>query len=660
MMSLRTSRHPLRRCRGSVVVQTAIALSLVVIVLIGTELGYLFYLKREMQKAVDLAALAGAQALQGTDCDGARNAALANATLNLPTGLALNAGDIRCGRWDPITNAGPLHFAAPTGMQPHNAVSITMQRAPALLLPALPGNQARTIAVQALAAQRLPRAALTLRSTVASIDPARATLLNAVLGGMLGGSLSLDAVGYNALLGSQLKLLGFVDQLALDIGVAAGQYDTVLSTPVSAGRLLQAAVTALRRQGNTAEVAITALDTLRISAQAASAQPLLQLGDLLGVQSGTPAAALGLDLQVFQLAEGIVQLANGQNGLVASIPLTVPGLLNVTTRVQVIEPPQMSAVGDPTLARLDPTGANAIAVRTAQVRTLVTVDLPALNGVSALVNAVGNALIPVTTLLNDVLHLDLVSALSCLLCTRTVTDMDLLPPPVRLDINLDAGGGHSHVTDFDCTDGAKSLTAQTRTAAAELRIGKMGATAAAAATQVFSSPLPPHVDPVPLLDIGGLQCTSLLNLVTLTCNEATRVAYYGGGLGLQGDVPVAAADASQLFVDPPEVGSTPAWQAVSSQNLVDSLGHTLQASAGLVRALPAKGGSGGASASVLNALAATLGGVISALGTVVSSVAAPLLDAVLNTVLRDVVGLDLAKTEVGAQMSCTRGAELVY
>ena len=656
----RSSRRRLRHCRGSIVVQAAIAISLIVIVLIGTELGYLFYLKREMQKAVDLAALAGAQTLQGTDCTGARSAALANAALNLPAGVGLNAGDIDCGRWDPVAHAGPRYFAPPTGAQPYNAVSIAMQRTPALLLPALPGNEARTIAVQALAVQRLPRAALTIRSTQASVDATRAILLNAVLGGMLGSSVSLDALSYNALLGSQLKLLGYLDQLALDLDIAAGQYETVLSTPVSAGRLLQAAVTALRRQGNTAELALTALDTLRYTAQIASTQPMLRLGDLLGVQSGVPAAALTLDLQVFQLAEGIVQLANGRNGLVASVPLSVPGLVNVTTRVQVVEPPRMSAVGDPTLARLDPTGANAIAVRTAQVRTLVSIELPALSGVSSLVNAVSSALVPVTTLLNNVLHLDLVSSVSCLLCTRTVTDMDLLPPPVRLDINLDAGGGGSHVTDFDCSAGSESLTAQTRTAAADLRIGKMGATAAAAATQVFSSRLPPHVDAIPLLDVGGLQCTSLLNLVTLTCNEATRLAYYGGGLGLHADVPVLATDATQVFQQPPRVGTSPVWQAVSSANLVSKLGQTVQSSAGLVRVLPAAGSGGGGSAAVLNALANTLSGVISALGAVVSSVAAPLLDGLVNTVLHDIVGVDLAKTEVGAQMSCTRGAELVY
>lgn len=655
------ARSPSRpHSRGSILVQTAIALSLIVIVLIGTELGYLFYLKREMQKAVDLAALAGAQVVAGNSCTPARNAAVANASLNLPSGLALTAADITCGRWDPVANPGPLYFAAPSGGQPLNAVSITMRRTPSLLLPALPGNQARVIQVSALAAKRLPRASLTIRSTLVAVDSARSTLLNAVFTGMLGGTVNLDVAGYNGLINSNLKLLGFLDQLAIDLGIAAGNYDTVLATPVTVGTLLRAAVAALQRQGDTAQIAINALDALRFAATAASAQPLVKLGDLLGVQTGTPAAALSLNLQVFQLAEGLVQLANGKNGLFAIVPLTVPGIASVTTRVQVIEPPQMSAVGDPTLARLDPTGPNAIAVRTAQVRTLVTVELPVLGTVTALVNAVSSALAPVTDLLNNVLHLDLVKAVTCLLCTKEVTDIDLLPPPVRVDINLDAGGGNSHVTDFSCVDGATSLTAQTRTAVADLRIGKMGATVSAAATQVFASRLPPHVDPLPLLDVGALQCTSVLSLLTLTCNEASRKAYYGGGLGLQGDVPIAASTATQVFTNPPEVGTTQAWQSVSSQSLVNSLSQTLGATSGLLRALPATGSPSGGSPSVLSALTTTLSNVINALGTVVSSVVSPLLDPLLNSVLNDLLGLNLAKTEVGGQMTCTQGAELVY
>ena len=63
-----------RRQHGSVIINTAIALSLIVIALIGTELGYLFFMKREFQKTADLAALAGAQSLKPNSCSEATTA----------------------------------------------------------------------------------------------------------------------------------------------------------------------------------------------------------------------------------------------------------------------------------------------------------------------------------------------------------------------------------------------------------------------------------------------------------------------------------------------------------------------------------------------------------------------------------------------------------
>ncbi|MFA5682487.1 MAG: pilus assembly protein TadG-related protein, partial [Hydrogenophaga sp.] len=49
-----------QRARGSVAISVAIVFGTLIVLFIGIELGYLFYQKRELQKAVDLAALAGA------------------------------------------------------------------------------------------------------------------------------------------------------------------------------------------------------------------------------------------------------------------------------------------------------------------------------------------------------------------------------------------------------------------------------------------------------------------------------------------------------------------------------------------------------------------------------------------------------------------------
>ena len=655
------------RCAGSVLVQAALALSMLVGVLVGTELGWLFYLKREMQKAVDLAAMAGAQALATTDCAGARAAAVANGALNLPAGLPLTTADVECGRWDPATYAAPTYYGTPATGQAPNAVKVVMRRTPSLLMPNLPGAQARTIAVQALATRRQPRAALTIRSTLASVDGTRATLLNAVLGGMLGGTLSLDAAAYSGLVGSKLQLLGYLDQLALDLGVASGRYEQVLNTSASVGTLLQAAATALARQGDTAQVTINALEAIRLAASTSVTQPMVKLGTLIKVQSGTPAAALALDLQVFQLAEALVQLANGSNGLVVSVPLGVPGLINLTASARVIEPPQLSAVGDPVLAKLNPTGTNAIAVRTAQVRTLITVELPLLTGVTTLVNTLSSALAPLMSTLNSLLNLNLGDVLACALkCTKAVPDAVLLSPNARIDINLDAGGGASHVIDFNCTDlAATSLTARTTTTAAALRIGSFGSTVEQAKTQVFGTGGTPLLSRLSLLDIGARMCTTVVVGLVSTCN-GSRIPFYAGGLALRGDLTFGANTVDQTFASPPDVTNVRVqspWLAVSTVNITNSIGQAMGTASTLLQPVPPTGPTGtvaNTTPSVLSALVNTLSGVIAALGTVVSNVLAPLVDPLLNIVLRDVLGLDLAKTEVGGRLGCTAGTELVY
>ncbi len=284
----------------------------------------------------------------------------------------VGADSVVCGHWDPSSRPTAPHFGPPESGQRFNAVRVTFSRTPALLLAGIPGNEPRPIGVDALAARKHPLAALNIRSTLVSVDSTQSPLLNAVFGGLLGGSLSLDAVGWNGLINTDLKLLTFLDELALQLGIGAGKYDQVLATDVSVGTLVQAMINALQRSGGAAQVAIDALNLVKIAANAAPAQPPLKLGDLLGVQAGTDAAGLDTSIQLFQLLQGVVQAANGKSGLAADV-----NLAGLTASIKVIEPPQFSAVGDPALAKLAPLGPNKIYVRTAQVRALVSANIGA-------------------------------------------------------------------------------------------------------------------------------------------------------------------------------------------------------------------------------------------------------------------------------------------
>ena len=149
------NRRTTRRQRGSVVITSVIALSLLVIVLVGVELGYMFFLKRELQKTADLAALAGAQALLPAGCGEATTAAVANGGQNMPLLMTpITAAEVQCGNWDPTLRPAPLHFGTPESGQILNAVRITLTRTAPPLLPNLPGNQSSAISVEALAAKK--------------------------------------------------------------------------------------------------------------------------------------------------------------------------------------------------------------------------------------------------------------------------------------------------------------------------------------------------------------------------------------------------------------------------------------------------------------------------------------------------------------------------
>ena len=675
------SRRTARRQGGSVAITSVIALSLLVIVLVGVELGYLFFLKRELQKTADLAALAGAQALRPSACPVAQLAARDNAAKNSPAGIdPLTDAEVECGNWDPVSNAPPLHFNAAVSGEKLNAVRISITRNPVLLPFSFTGNTEHSIAVSALAYQSIPQALLSIRSTLVAFDSDQSPLLDAVFGKLLGGNVALTAAGWQGLITTQINLLSFLDAIALQIGVQAGQYEQVLNSKLTAGQLLQALATVLQKNGALAASALTGFnDMVGLATQISNTQ--LSVADILGVATGTPSSALDLNLQAFQLTQAFVQLANSQNAASVSAPSNLLGLANVVTTIKVIEPPQTSAIGNPELAVLDPMGENGIRVRTAQVRALISVDFTtALTGVTNLVNEVFNLTQPVTTLLNSLLHLDLVGVLSnivCLGCEQQVTDLRLVSSPFRIDINLDVAAGKAHVDKYSCpANGSKTLSVIAETSAVTLRVGKIGDSAVEAAAQAFSSKDPPNVEPIPLVDIGAMTVKKTCILVCTYSwkkgntwvpdsqkSTADREAFAGGGIGLMTNTPVLGSNDTLEFAAPvdanlPDISATQIptpYQPVDASNLVGGLSQTL-AQIDIHMYKPSVDSALG---DLLMGVGSTIDTVVGLLRGAISAALSPLLNPLVN-ILVTALGIDLAKTEVGARLSCRGGAQLVY
>lgn len=639
-----TSRLPsaagYRRQRGSILVNVGAGLSLMVILLGLIDLGFLYYYKREYQKAADLAALAGARHLP-TGCNAAQLAGIDSANANL--GQHTGTPAIQCGVWK--ASATPSFTLAGPGVNPTAVRAVILGSAPSFFLPA------RNLSAEAVATANRRTAALNLRSTIASVNTSKSQTLNALFGNLLGGSVSLSVGAWNGLLNTDVQLLDYLDALAVNLGVQAGNYDALLQTNASVGQLVDAAIDLMEQGKGTGDIgaALGGLELLRAAIPPGT--PLLKLGELLAIQSGTETSGLDLPLQVFQMVQAFVQAANSKNAVAATVNL---GLANV--QVKVLEPPQISAVGDPELARQNPDGVNRIYVRTAQVRTLISVNLPALSGVTGLVNSVLSLLSPVTTLLNNVLSLNLLGSLagavgSILGIPYEVTDIQVVPGSPRIDISLDAGAGNAKVTNYTCpATGNKQLNTAITTTVADLRIGQMQ-TNPALPGYVFGSTSPPSVGPVPLVDVGVKTCRVFL-LLASTCQP--RRSFEGGGLGIMGQTSVAGAPYTHTFVNPPEIEEDPVYETFTTQNIVNSLASTVNGIYVQMYGPKSGGGLGG----VLNLVGAAFNTVKGILEPLIKNLLSPLLDPLVNFLL-DTLGLDLAKLEVGGRMSCGGDAALV-
>lgn len=486
-----------------------------------------------------------------------------------------------------------------------------------------------------------PLAMLSIRTSLGTIDSSKSALLNGVIGGLLGGKLDLTLASWKGLASTDINLLSYLDQLAIDLNLTAGDYNQLLDTQVSATQLINAAVNVLEKGGPAASVALNALKTIKLIA---SNTQILKLGDLLKIQNGTSNAGLNTDLKVLDLLQGIVQLSNGKSAIFADINSSIPLVGNVTLKLKVIEPAQISMVGNPALAIKDPlNGPNRIFVKTAQVQTHIHIDLVVLKLVSQITSALTQLLSPLTSVVNSLLHLDLVGVLSCLVtCERTSLSI-----ASSLDIFLEAASANSYVTAYNCANTAtKSLTAQSSSAAAKLSIGTPPANGAFPSTVEINRENFLAVEPVKLISIDVTHCSILLLCGPLQMGK-------GGGLGLKVQAQLAGMSEPLVFSAPTltNVNTPLAWRVLPGDpNIIRSLGDSLDNKL-LVTYTPQTG-------NITNDALAAVGGLVNQvtgiLSTALKGLLANLLDPIVNSVL-SALGVGLANAEIGANLSCNQG-----
>ncbi|WP_342653736.1 pilus assembly protein TadG-related protein [Pseudomonas sp. F3-2] len=599
------------RQRGAIGLLAALTMALALMfMLVVIDSGRLFLEKRNLQRVADMAALEAAS-LFGA-CSGGNTAtgyATQSATRNGFT-VSDNTRSMttRCGTLTSDANSRRVFTADASKADAIQViVSHTVARSIAAGIGALFDSEPTPADIQlsavAVATPPLPPLAqLTINSTLATVDSTQAGLLNTLWGGLLGGTLNISAAGWNGLANANINLLNYLDRLALDINAKAGDYTSLLATNISIKQLLSTAATVLPQNDSAVQVALNGLGAVNTIASGTT----IKLQNLLNLQTGLPSAGLNTNLNVFGLVQGFVQVANSNSALYATVPANVLGLVGLTTKVKIVEASQLSAAGDPRLATANSNDPNQIYVRTAQVRTLTTVDLSSL----------GPAL-------------NLASSTISLLLALLNADVQIAPAPLTLDISLEAASANSHVTGFTCaSDATKTLAADTNTALIKLKIGKIDGS-------VWSSSLK---------DLPSPQELVLLNVRTGT----PRVDFGGGGAGLMVNLPVAANRTMLNFTAPAQIGAppSPVLALNGDPNIVTKLGTGLNNP--LVLHTASNSGLLGA---VLNLVTGAINVLVSTVTGLLGTLIGPLLDPLLNIVLKN-LGVNIANVNVGANLSC--------
>lgn len=335
--------------RGNFALMTAILAPVMLsLAAVAIDTGSLFLEKRRMQAAADIAAVAAAANLG--DPVPAVLAALSDNGFagmhvihkddlvagSLTDSVLLPAVMVATGRYSPLAETGVRdRFVIDTGTA--NAARVTLYKKGeryfgAAIMPA------PLIAVQGLAGGNR-QAAFSIGSRLLKLEGG---LVNDLLGALTGSSIDLTVMDYEALASADIKLLGFLDALAMETGATVADYDTLLATTVDLGDVLGA----LSRMSGlpwAVKNALTALKgDMRTGQPGFQLAKLLDVGPLGGNAIGVHASGLAATVSALDLIGAAAAIASAGKQVELDLGASIPGLLSARVHLGIGEPPQGS------------------------------------------------------------------------------------------------------------------------------------------------------------------------------------------------------------------------------------------------------------------------------------------------------------------------------
>lgn len=323
--------------------------------------GSLFTERREVQSLVDLAAISAAANLDNVEA-----AVLATLRDNgLSSVIVHRAGDstdmtagkavvgIVPGRYTAISSVA-VNSRFEAGKKPFNAVEVSLRKTGTLYFGG--AMMAPPVIGATATASTSAEAMFSVGSRLLKVDGG---ILNALLGGLLGGNISLSVMDYNALISADVDVLSFVDGLATQLHMTGVTYSDVLASKATVGQIA-AAMADVPGLDHASKLALKSIATGATSAVNIPLDHLVDLGSVGRLALGQRPAGLSVDASAMGMLTAAAALANGSTQVQINLGATVPGLTATTLDIAIGEPAQFS----PWLA-IGETGA---VVRTAQMR----------------------------------------------------------------------------------------------------------------------------------------------------------------------------------------------------------------------------------------------------------------------------------------------------
>lgn len=255
---------------------------------------------------------------------------------------------------------------------------IATQSVPASLIAGGLFSGQTVLRAQAVSVANPPTAAFSAGTSLLSINTADATLLNGLLGNLLGAPLSLNVASYQGLASAKVTLR----DLARAYG-AVNSINDLLTTNMPLKDLLGLIAAAASASGTVSSATVTTLQQLAASANSNLGVSLNQVLDV-----SYPNGSDEVGINVLSLINASSMAANAQHAISLPIGVTIPGA-SANAVINILQPPQ-PVIGP----------APCTTVRTAQVQ--ISISASVLSAVSLTLNvSAGQGEATLTSLSDD-------------------------------------------------------------------------------------------------------------------------------------------------------------------------------------------------------------------------------------------------------------------